>query len=102
MYLLRGELLILSILRSHLWRYRIGATIAIIGTAISIYGTLVNNLWLDPVLAREVWCISNPLFLLYFIGRDRSWWNGNHIGDRAMIVTYAVFTVSNILSFFIG
>lgn len=72
--------------------------LAIIGSILSLVGALVNNLWLDPLLARKIWMFSNPVFLGYFVGADLKWWNGQHISTRALIVTYSVFTVTNFIS----
>jgi hypothetical protein len=73
-------------------------TLALTGTALSIAGALVNNLELNALMARQIWMASNPLFLAYFIGVDMKWWNGQHVSTRALIVTYAVFTITNIWS----
>ena len=72
-----------------------GNILAIAGSILSLTGALVNNLWLSHTEAMWIWMISNPLFLVYFVGVDMKWWNGQHISTRALIVTYAVFTVSN-------
>jgi hypothetical protein len=79
----------------------IGKWLVITGMILSILGALINNLLIDPFHARVIWALSNPLFLMYFIGSDRSWWNNDHISKRSMIVTYLTFFVTGILSFFI-
>jgi len=73
----------------------IGTVLALVGSVLSMTGALINNLMLDHVTAMWVWAISNLLFLAYFVGVDKGWWNGKHLSTRALIVTYAVFTVSN-------
>ena len=73
----------------------IGSCIAVDGSILSLMGALVNNLQLNHLLAMQVWALSNPLFLAYFVGNDKGYWNGQHISKRALIVTYLVFTVSN-------
>jgi hypothetical protein len=79
---------------------RLGNTLAVGGSILSIVGALVNNLWLSHTVAMWIWAISNPLFLAYFVGVDMKWWDGQHISTRALIVTYIIFTVSNILGLF--
>ena len=74
-----------------------GNILAVVGSILSVSGALVNNLWLQHVLAMWIWGAgSNPILLAYFIGVDAGWWNGQHISTRALILTYAVFTVSSI------
>jgi hypothetical protein len=79
----------------------LGNFLSVFGNIISIAGTLVNNVLLDPVLAREIWMFSNPIFLLYFIGVDLKWWNGQHLSTRAFIFTYSIFTITNFYSFLV-
>ena len=76
----------------------IGTALALGGTVLSIAGALVNNLELNALLARQIWMISNPIFLAYFIGVDTKLWNGQHMSTRALIVTYSVFTITNFWS----
>jgi hypothetical protein len=73
----------------------LGNLLAVSGAILSLSGALINNIMLDHAGAMWVWMISNPIFLSYFIGADYGWWNGEHISTRALIITYAVFTVSN-------
>ena len=73
----------------------LGNTLAVSGTILSVIGALVNNLLLAHTDAMIVWALSNPIFLAYFIGVDKEWWNGQHLSTRALIVTYSVFSVSN-------
>ena len=75
---------------------QLGNTLAISGSILSIIGALINNLWLSHNAAMWIWSISNPLFLAYFIGVDMKWWNGQHISTRALIITYTIFTTSNV------
>ena len=79
---------------------RIGNYFAISGSILSITGALINNLWLSHTAAMWIWMVSNPLFLAYFIGVDLKYWNGQHISTRALIITYAIFTVSNFWGLF--
>ena len=80
---------------------RIGLILALFGSALSMLGALVNNLLLDHYTAMLLWMLSNPAFAAYFIGVDRRWWNGQHIGTRALILTYAAFTISNLYGLWI-
>ena len=72
----------------------IGASLAIIGSCLSIVGTLINNLELDHNRAMEVWMISNPLLLLWGIGYLAGLWNGA-VSVGSLCVMYLVFTVTN-------
>lgn len=76
----------------------IGTSLAIVGSILSLIGALVNNIWLDSLFARQIWMISNPIFLGYFVGVDMKYWNGQHMSTRALILTYSVFTVTNFWS----
>jgi hypothetical protein len=72
----------------------IGYLIAIVGAALSIIGTLVNNLWLDHTLAMWIWLFSNPILLMWAIGNRRGLWDGG-LSIDALIVMYFVFTITN-------
>jgi hypothetical protein len=88
--------------QSELIRHRIGTAFAIVGTGITMAGALVNNLLLEPVLSRWIWLFSNPVFLAYFIGVEKGWWTGNHIGTRLLILTYIVYSITNVISVMLG
>ena len=79
-------------------RQGIALALALSGTGLSVIGALINNLLLDPSLARVIWATSNPIMLILAIGNYRLWWNGG-ISMKAIICTYAVFTISNFVSF---
>lgn len=78
----------------------IAKSLAISGTLLSVAGALANNLLLDPLLARELWMISNPIMLMLVLGNRQGLWNGN-ISNTAVAITYGIFTVSNLASFFL-
>lgn len=71
-----------------------GLPLALIGTAISLYGIYLNNQKHDHTGAMTVWFWSNPILTLYFVGQAMGWWNGG-LSSAAMAGLYAVFTVSN-------
>jgi hypothetical protein len=78
-----------------LMKNKIGSVLAIGGSVLSLTGALINNLFLDHILAMMIWSFSNPLYLIYFIGIDYKWWNGQHVSTRAVILSYSIFTISN-------
>lgn len=73
----------------------IGLDLAAVGTLISIIGVLENNVALDHTLAMWIWLVSNTIFVIYFFGRTRDWWDG-HISDGLLCVNYAVMLVSGV------
>lgn len=77
-----------------------GYLIAIVGSIISVGGTIANNLLLNPVMARELWLMSNPLLLVWCEGMERAWWT-NGLGLRSIKWMYTFYTVTGILSFLI-
>jgi hypothetical protein len=80
----------------------IGMILAIAGSSLSLVGALVNNLLLDSHFSMQMWAISNPIFLAYFIGNDKGYWNGQHVSKRALILTYAVFTATTYWGLYIA
>ena len=77
----------------------LGTDLAFIGMLISCAGVLANNIMLDHILAMVIWVPSNTIFIVYFFGRTRGWWNG-HIGDGVMCINYLVMLVSGIWGLF--
>jgi hypothetical protein len=63
----------------------LGIGLAITGSALSLAGALVNNLFLMHTQAMYFWMISNPLLMAYFIGTDKGIWNGQHLSNRSLI-----------------
>jgi len=49
---------------------------------------------LDHVLAMVVWRFSNYIFVLYFFGNWRGWWDGG-LSAGVMCGLYAVFAFTN-------
>lgn len=74
----------------------IGAAIAIIGSVISISGTLTNNLWHKHRLAMWIWMPSNIILLVWAIGNSIGWWDGG-LSGVALAIMYSIFTISNTL-----
>ena len=73
---------------------RIGALLAIVGTTLSICGTIINNLYLDHHLAMMIWMPSNLILLSWAIGHGRRYWDGG-VSIDALVVMYAVFSLTN-------
>jgi hypothetical protein len=76
-------------------RANIGLDLAVIGSAVSIAGVLVNNVFLMHVLAMWIWVPSNALFVLYFYGRSRDWWDGG-LSDKMLCINYIVMLLSGV------
>jgi len=74
-----------------------GAILAIAGTIFSIVGAYVNNIWIDPLLARQLWMISNPILLVWAIGLWKNWWK-DVLGIKCVVGLYVFFTVTNAMS----
>lgn len=73
----------------------IGPALAIAGSAVSIAGACVNNLWHRHRLAMQFWMVSNVLLLAWAAGYYMSLWDGG-ISILGLIAMYAVFTVTNL------
>lgn len=72
----------------------IGLAMAVIGSAISITGALINNLLLDHTLAMQIWRFSNFILLAWAFGMYKSWFNGG-LSAAALCCMYAIFTITN-------
>jgi hypothetical protein len=79
----------------------IGTGLAIIGSTISIIGTLYNNLKLDHRTAMKIWAASNPILVVWSIGLAVGWWDGGLPGV-ALAVMYLVFAVTNFYGLFVA
>jgi hypothetical protein len=77
------------------FREHTGIILAITGSALSVIGTLWNNLALAHVTAMWFWMFSNPLLLAWAYGCHKRWWSDG-ISIEALGVMYAVFTVTNV------
>ena len=73
----------------------LGLDLAVVGSAISIIGVLLNNVFLLHTSAMQVWVISNLIFVIYFYGRRKDYWNGG-ISDTIMCGMYCVMLVSGL------
>jgi hypothetical protein len=76
-----------------------GFSIALTASVIALYGVWLFNQRRDYTGARAAWMLSNPMFMVYFIGRILLLWDGG-LGDWAMLVYFAAMTASNILGMF--
>jgi hypothetical protein len=77
---------------------RIGATLAILAAVVSATGAFVNNVWLDPILAREIWLLSNPILFAWALGLRQEWWSDG-LGPTAIALLYGFYTITGVLSF---
>ena len=77
---------------------RLGTFLAATGSIISLSGSVANNLFLSPVLARQIWVVANPLLLAWAIGLKKQWWHDG-LGVDAVVGMYLFNTVTGILSF---
>jgi hypothetical protein len=76
-------------------RENIGLDLAVIGTIISIMGVIWNNIFLSHYAAMQFWFISNLIFVVYFYGRSKGYWDGN-ISDSLLCLNYAVMLITGI------
>jgi hypothetical protein len=79
----------------------IGSVIAISGSALSILGTLANNLWFEHTLAMGIWMLSNPILFAWAYGNYKHWWDGG-LSIESLGFMYAVFTITNFYGLFYG
>jgi hypothetical protein len=54
----------------------IGDILVAIATGTSLAGVVHNNLYLNHVLAMQIWAFSNIVFAAFFYGQYKQWWNG--------------------------
>jgi len=73
----------------------IGLDLAVIGSAISIIGVLFNNLFLMHHTAMQVWVVSNLIFVVYFYGHWKNWWDGN-LSSEVICGMYVIMLTSGI------
>ena len=79
----------------------IGVILAVVGSIISITGTIVNNIWLYHTLAMGIWMISNPILFGWAYGSYKKWWNGG-LSFEAVGCMYAIFTITNFYGLLFG
>lgn len=65
----------------------IGLDLAAIGFLISLTGVVYNNILLNHIAAMIIWCPSNFIFFIYFLGRARDWWDGG-VSDWLLCLNY--------------
>jgi ABC-type xylose transport system permease subunit len=66
----------------------------VLGSILSVIGTLVNNLEHNHILAMRIWAWSNPMLAVWAIGYLAGIWNGG-VSVGALLGMYAIFTVTN-------
>jgi hypothetical protein len=71
-----------------------GVAISILGSCISVYGVITNNIFLDHVSAMFIWRWSNILLASYFFGDWIGWWN-SRISSGIMFGLYLLFAITN-------
>ena len=72
----------------------VGVSLVFVGTLLSIIGTLYNNIPLDHLTAMKFWMVSNPMLLVWALGKLKGYWDGG-VTISMLAVMYAVFTVTN-------
>ena len=72
-----------------------GSILVVAATIISIFGVLLNNVFLWHIYAMCVWSFSNLLFVAFFYGQYRGWWNGN-LPSAILCGLYAFMWVTGI------
>ena len=73
----------------------VGLDLAVSGSVISAIGVFYNNVLLDHTMAMWLWIPSNFLFVIYFSGRARNWWDGG-ISDTVMCGLYLMMLLSGV------
>ena len=79
----------------------LGADIAVIGSIISGIGVVANNVFLDHILAMQIWVVSNALLLLWSYGLYKNWWNGG-ISGLALCLMYLLMLVSGVYGLWVS
>ena len=73
----------------------VGSTLVFVATTVSVVGVLFNNILLLHYLAMFTWCFSNLLFVAFFYGQYRGWWNGS-LPSAILCGLYAFMWVTGI------
>jgi len=79
----------------------IGLDLAVIGSALSIVGVLLFNLFQMYSWATLIWCFSNIILMVYFYGHMKDWWDGK-LSSEVICAMYFVFTVAGIIGVIFG
>jgi len=72
-----------------------GLDLVAVGTLISLLGVCYNNIFLMHTAAMYVWMFSNAIFIIYFFGRGKNWWDGG-VSNWFLCVNYLVMFVSGV------
>ena len=73
----------------------IGADLAVLGTIVSSCGVVANNIYLDHILAMQIWVISIIILCLWAFGLYKRWWDGG-VSGAALCLMYAFMLVSGV------
>ena len=73
----------------------IGETLAVLGSIISVIGTLYNNIRHDHHRAMELWFFSNLFLMLWAGGYVLGYWDGG-VSMAALFVMYCIYFVTNV------
>lgn len=77
-----------------------GILLAAIGSIISIYGTIINNLVFNHVRAMIIWAFSNTILMLWAFGQAFGFWNGG-VSSVFLCSMYSVFTATNFYAMYV-
>ena len=72
----------------------IGTALAVSGTIISVCGVAANNILLDHISAMLIWRFSNIIFVGFFYGQWKGYWNGG-VSSFVMMILNSVFSITN-------
>jgi len=56
---------------------------------------IANNIFLAHTLAMTIWVPSNAIFVIYFYGRSKDWWDGG-LSDKMLCANYLIMLASGI------
>ena len=77
-----------------------GILLAAIGSIISIYGTIINNLVFNHARAMIIWAFSNTILMLWAFGQAFGFWNGG-VSSVFLCSMYSVFTATNLYAMYV-
>lgn len=60
-----------------------------VGTGFNIIGAVLNSFHYR--IGFMVWMCSNTMFIIYFYGASRDWWQAEATGERTLMAMYCVF-----------
>ena len=75
-------------------RADLGTILLIAGTAVSVTGAFVNNVYLDHIFAMKIWRFGNIIFFCWAVGLWKKYWDG---GTPALLLCglYAFYGITN-------